>query len=73
MKLERSEHGFSVSIPFDVIAALGLTEGDEVEVEVRRPSEPVSDGVLRLSEAFRAVARTIPADFKFDRDEANAR
>lgn len=76
MKVSRWGNSLAVRIPKDVASALGLAEGHEVELEAGRV------GVLRVNrqmtreEALRGLRRfrgTMPADFKFDREEANAR
>jgi antitoxin MazE len=65
-----------VRIPASVVEVLNLKEGDDVEIRVptertfevvRKPSR--SDLIARL----RKFRGQIPADFKFDREEANAR
>jgi antitoxin MazE len=68
----------SVALPEDEVARLGLKEGDEVEVEVKRAEPQVSAVVSKLSPEewlveMRKLRGRIPADFKFDREEANAR
>jgi antitoxin MazE len=61
------------------VARLGLKEGDEVDVEIKRPEPRVSSEDLPdLSPEewlmrMRQLRGRIPANFKFDRDEANAR
>ncbi len=76
MKVAKWGNSLAVRIPKDVVDAFGLSEGDEVELEAGRA------GVLRLNrqmtreealENLRRFRGTMPADFKFDRDEANAR
>jgi antitoxin MazE len=59
-----------------VVDALGLADGDEIEVrvvdarkfEIARPASR-SEHLARL----RSLRGSIPADFVFDRDEANSR
>ena len=78
-----------VTLPAEEVARLGLKEGDEVEVEVRRAGEPaprkpdpdgsypplITDPAERKAavERLRRFEGILPDDFKFDRDEANAR
>lgn len=57
------------------MAALGFRDGDEVEV-VRRPlpkkaltPEEREDAIGKV----RSLRVTLPVDYKFDREEANAR
>ena len=76
MKVAKWGNSLAIRIPKDVADALGLSFGDEVELE------PGGVGILRLNrkmtreEAIANLRRfrgTMPADFKFDREEANAR
>ena len=76
MKIAKWGNSYGIRIPKDVLRALNLQEGDEVEVK------RTSEGDLEISRAKRrsAVAEELsefrwelPADYKFDRDEANAR
>lgn len=69
-------NSLAVRLPAAVVDALGLKEGDDIELHVRdartmdvarKPSR--SDLVKRL----RAFRGRLPGDFKFDRDEANGR
>jgi antitoxin MazE len=59
-----------------VVEALGLKEGDDIEIHVAGTKQfgiarkPGRDELLRR---LRALRGRLPADFKFDRDEANAR
>jgi antitoxin MazE len=63
-------------LPATVVEALGLKEGDEIEIHVAgRKSfgvarKPGRDELLKRLRAFRG---RLPADFKFDRDDTNAR
>jgi antitoxin MazE len=69
-------NSLAVRLPAAVVEALGLKEGDEVEIHVadRRTfgvaRKPGRDELLKRLRAFRG---RLPADFRFDRDEANAR
>lgn len=76
MKVAKWGNSLAVRIPKDVAAALGLAEGHEVELEAGRV------GILRVNrqmtreeaiEGLRRFRGTMPAGFKFDREEANAR
>jgi antitoxin MazE len=67
---------FAVRLPAAVVEALRLKQGDEIEIHVagerafdvaRKPGR--QDFLNRL----RAFRGRLPPDFKFDRDEANAR
>ncbi len=76
MRLAKWGNSLAVRIPADVARSLGLKEGDSVEL---RRAEP---GVLEIArddkreralESLRKFRGRMPADYKFDRDEANAR
>jgi antitoxin MazE len=76
MQVSKWGNSLAIRLPAVVVDALELKEGDEVEIHVadarafgvrRRPSR--SDLLKRL----RAFRGKLPADFKFDRDEANGR
>jgi antitoxin MazE len=62
--------------PAAVVEALQLTEGDEIEIHVAGAHEfavarkPGREELLKRLRTFRG---RLPPDFKFDRDEANAR
>ncbi len=66
----------AVRLPAAVVEALQLKEGDEIEIHVADARElgvarkPGRDELLRRLRTFRG---RLPADFKFERDEANAR
>jgi antitoxin MazE len=76
MKDAKWGNSLAVRLPAIVVEALKLKEGDEIEIHVagarqfsvaRKPSR---EELLKRLRAFRG---RLPADFKFDRDEANAR
>ena len=63
-------------LPAAVVEALELKEGDEIEIHVADARtlgiarKPGRDELLKRLRAFRG---RLPPDFRFDRDEANAR
>jgi antitoxin MazE len=69
-------NSLAIRLPAAVVEALGLKEGDEIEIHVASAKEfgvakkPSRDELLKRLREFRG---RLPADFKFDRDEANAR
>jgi antitoxin MazE len=76
MQVAKWGNSLAVRIPADVVEALQLKPGDEIEIHVagarqfavaRKPSR--EDLLIRL----RAMRGLIPADFVFDREEANER
>jgi antitoxin MazE len=69
-------NSLAIRLPAAVVEALRLKEGDEIDIHIaderefavaRKPSR--QDFLNRL----RAYRGRLPRDFKFDRDEANAR
>lgn len=76
MQVAKWGNSLAVRLPAAVVEALDLKEGDEIEIHVndgrtfgvsRKPGR--KEWLARL----RAFRGRLPADFKFDRDEANAR
>lgn len=76
MRVIKWGNSLAVRLPASVVKALDLKEGDEVEIHVagrcelavvRKPNRP------DLLERLRAFRGRLPSDFKFDREEANAR
>lgn len=76
MQVAKWGNSLAVRLPVAVVEALGLKAGDEIEIHV---AEAGRFGVARkpgraeLLKRLRAFRGRLPADFKFDRDEANAR
>jgi antitoxin MazE len=76
MQVAKWGNSLAIRIPASVVEALALKPGDEVEVRVADRRElalsrkPDREELLRSLRAFRGQ---LPADFIFDRDEANAR
>jgi antitoxin MazE len=65
-----------VRLPDDVVEAMGLKEGDVVVVEPTkgRPATARTDAERDAAiERLRSLRGTLPADFKFNREEANER
>jgi antitoxin MazE len=76
MQVAKWGNSLAIRLPAAVVAALRLKEGDEIDIHIagardfgvaRKPSR--QDLLNRL----RAYRGRLPRDFKFDRDEANAR
>jgi antitoxin MazE len=76
MQVSKWGNSLAVRLPAAVVEQLGLKEGDEIEIAVdsdhrfnlRRKPDP--EAILARLRAFRG---RLPAGFRFDRDEANAR
>jgi antitoxin MazE len=66
----------AVRLPAAVVEALGLKEGDEIQIEVagERTFRVERDRAREEAlERLRALAWKLPPGFKFSRDEANER
>lgn len=75
MKLTKIAEGYVVQVPADVAAALGLHEGGDVRISKSSViTVEVSDEARDTAiERMKALAMPLPADYKFAREEANAR
>lgn len=76
MRLEKWGNSLAVRLPMAVIEEPGLKEGDDIQITVkakdRMEVEKKRDVEDMLSTLSKYSGR-VPLDFKFDRDEANAR
>jgi antitoxin MazE len=76
MQVAKWGNSLAVRLPAAVVEALGLKEGDEIEIHVAESKQfgiarkPGRDELLKRLRAFRG---RLPRDFKFDRDKVNAR
>ena len=76
MQVSKWGNSLAIRLPASVVEALELHEGDDIEVVIagervfRVGKKPGSEDFLARLRQFRGK---LPADFKFDRDEANAR
>lgn len=76
MQVARWGNSLAVRLPAAVVEALKLKEGDEIEIHVadaRQFAIARKPGRADLLKRLRAFRGRLPADFKFDREEANAR
>lgn len=76
MKIERIDNHYAVRLPDDMVERLGLHEGDEVHLTLtpQKADRPLTKAERHeLIEGLRRYEGTMPAGFKFDREEANAR
>ena len=76
MRVSKWGNSLAIRLPGSVVQPLELKEGDEVEVHIA--GERVFDIARdrsreRALERIRAFRKQLPADWKFDREEANAR
>jgi antitoxin MazE len=76
MQVAKWGNSLAVRLPAALTKALKLKEGDEIEIHAADARhwgiarKPGRDALLKKLRAFRG---RLPDDFKFDRDEANAR
>lgn len=77
MQVAKWGNSLAVRIPAAVAQALELKEGDDIEIiiaepgtfAIRKRTEEIND----FLEKVRRFRGRLPADFVFDREEANAR
>lgn len=76
MQVARWGNSLAVRIPASVVEALELSEGDDIDIQVAgRRQLDVSCECSRAA-ALKRIARfqiKLPPDWRFDREEANAR
>ncbi|MDB5438083.1 MAG: transcriptional regulator/antitoxin, MazE [Caulobacteraceae bacterium] len=76
MQVAKWGNSLAVRLPAAVVEALELRDGDEIEIHVAGAREfgvarkPSREDLLKRLQILR---NRLPADFKFDRDEANGR
>ena len=76
MQIAKWGNSLAVRLPAAVVKALGLREGDDIEIYVEGERhmavarKPDRDALIARLRAFRG---RLPDDFRFDRDEANGR
>ncbi len=76
MQVAKWGNSLAVRLPASVVEALELNEGDDIEIVVDTPrrfavrKQPGPDALLERLKLFRGK---LPADFKFDREEAGGR
>lgn len=76
MRVAKWGNSLAIRLPAAVVEALELKEGDDIAVTVGASKElgigrkPDREELLSRFDKFRGM---MPADFKFDREEANAR
>lgn len=76
MQVAKWGNSLAVRLPSSLVEALELREGDDIEIVIDAPrafavrKKPGADALLERLRQFRG---RLPADFKFDRDEANGR
>jgi antitoxin MazE len=76
MQIAKWGNSLAVRLPASVVEALELKEGDDIEIHVvdaREFAVARKPGREDLLQRLRAYRGRLPTDFKFDRDEVNAR
>jgi antitoxin MazE len=76
MQVSKWGNSLAIRLPATVVEALKLKEGDEVEVHVvgERDFDIARDRTReRALKRIQALRKDLPTDWKFDREEANAR
>lgn len=75
MKITKTEQGWRVDVPEDVVAQLGLRDGQMVHVSPAA-TPPEANTPAEIASALanvRGIRKAVPANYRFDRSEANAR
>jgi len=76
MRVSKWGNSLAIRLPSSVVEALELHEGDNIDVVVADErvfavmKKPGNEALLERLRRFRG---RLPADFKFDRDDANVR
>jgi antitoxin MazE len=76
MHVSKWGNSLAIRLPAAVVEVLELKEGDEIEITVtdrRRFNVSRKASRIDLLKRLRGFRGRLPDDFKFDRDEANAR
>ena len=76
MQVSKWGNSLAVRLPRAVVDNLGLTVGDRLEIVSATPERIVlakDERRVRAVERMRARALPLPADYVFDRDDANVR
>ena len=76
MRVAKWGNSLAVRLPAAVVEVLELRPGDDIEIilaDARQLAISRKPGREELLTRLRAFRGRLPVDFKFDRDEANAR
>ena len=76
MQVAKWGNSLAVRLPAAVVEALELKEGDDIEVEVlgaRQFAVARKPDRTQLLQRLRSFRGRLPADWRFDRDDVNAR
>ncbi len=76
MQVFRFEDSLAIRLPDELVQALKLKEGDEIEIGIAGPRDLTVARDRSREEAIeelRQLARPLPPGFKFDREESDER
>lgn len=76
MRVSKWGNSLAIRLPAAIVELLELKEGDEIEIavaDIRRFNVSRKASREELLKRLRAFRGRLPDDFKFNRDEANAR
>jgi len=76
MQVSKWGNSLAVRLPAVVVEALALKEGDQITIHIagKREFEVSRDRSRQKAiEGLRRLSKPLPAGFKFNREEANAR
>ena len=76
MQVSKWGNSLAIRLPIAVVQALDLHEGDEIDIEVagrRRFKVARNRRRDNALEELRGLGWTLPADYRFSREEANRR
>jgi antitoxin MazE len=76
MQIAKWGNSLAVRLPASVVEALDLKAGDDIELfvaDARELAVSRKPNRAELLQRLRQFRGRLPADFKFDRDDANAR
>jgi antitoxin MazE len=76
MQVSKWGNSLAIRLPAAVVDALGLTEGDQIEIRIagKRSFEIARDrSAEKALDSIRRLRRPLPRGFRFDRLEANER
>lgn len=72
LKISAHQGKLVIDLPDELVASLGLQEGDQLDVEVVRTQSKLVPQRPDLA-ALRKFRGRLPTGFKFDRHDANSR
>lgn len=76
MKVAKWGNSLAVRLPAVVVEVMGLKEGDDIEIAATGAKSmrvEKAEDMTAFLERIRKYRGLLPADFKFDREEANSR